>query len=102
MAETYDENFKAEMLDFKDQMLRFAEVAGQKFDGLASDIRGNSFRIDKVEQKLEHVEQNLTNRINEVEHKLSSKFDQVAEKVVDHELRIRKIEGAPATSPTVN
>ena len=93
MAETFDDNFKAEMLDFKDQMLRFVEVAGHKFDGLASDIRDNSFRIDKVEQI-------LSKRIDDLDRTISSKLDQVTEKVVDHEKRLRSLEGDAPASPS--
>ncbi|MBK9528440.1 MAG: hypothetical protein IPO41_09020 [Acidobacteria bacterium] len=95
MAEALDDDFKAEMLDFKAQMLRFVKVTEQKFDGLASDVRDNSFRIDKVEQK-------LGQRIDDLDRKLSAKLDQVAEKVVDHEKRLRSIESDATTSPTIN
>ena len=94
MAETLDNNFKAEMLDFKNQMLRFVEVAGHKFDGLASDIRDNSFRIDKIEQKIDVLDQKVT--------MISTKIDQVTEKVVDHEKRLRTIEDREPASPAVN
>lgn len=116
MAENFDDDFKAEMLDFKAQMLRFVGVAEQKFDGLSSDVRENSFRIDKVEQNLDRVEKNLGNSIDGVEQNLgqkvdvldqkadliSSKLDQVTGKVVDHEKRIRNLEGNAATSPTIS
>ena len=94
MAETFDNDFKAEMLDFKDQMLRFVEIASHKFDGLASDVRENSFRIDKVEQKIDVLDQKVS--------LISSKMDQVTEKIVDHERRLRSLEGEAPASPAVN
>ncbi len=88
---TSDQQFRDEMLDFKAQMLRFVEIAGQKFDGLASDIRGNSFHIDKIEQKLDNLDEKVS--------LMSTKIDQVTEQIVSHEKRLRAIEGA---RPTVN
>jgi|CXWL01.1.fsa_nt_gi RecB family exonuclease len=109
MAETFDDDFETEMLDFKDQMLRFAKVAEQKFDGLSSDVRENSFRIDKVEQNLssriDRVEVQLGQKIDVLDRKvgmISSKLDQVTEKVVDHEKRIRNLEGNATTNPPIN
>lgn len=34
---------------FKSDVMRFIEVATQKFDGLATDVRTNSFKLDKLE-----------------------------------------------------
>lgn len=82
------------MLDFKRQMLRFVEVANQKFDGVMSDIRGNSFRIDKVEQKLDVLDRKV--------EPLSSKLDQVIEKVISHEKRLRVLEDNSIPNSTVN
>ncbi|MFZ1699921.1 MAG: hypothetical protein WBO10_00560 [Pyrinomonadaceae bacterium] len=97
-----EDEFRNEMLDFKTQMLRFVDVAGQRFDGLASDIRENSFRLDKVKQRLTTVDQNLSERINLLDQKLSSKLDQVAEKVIDHENRLLRLEESEPASPAVN
>lgn len=35
--------------EFRSRMLRFAEIADQKFDGVNSDIITNSYRLDKYE-----------------------------------------------------
>jgi len=79
---------------FKSEVLKFIEVANQKFDGLTSDIRDNLFQIDKVDQKIDVIDRKLS--------VISSKMDQVTEKVVDHEKRIRSIEGDASTIPRVN
>lgn len=57
-GQTSDKQFKAEMLDFKSAMLdfktevmRFVEVANQKFDGLTADVRTNSFKLDRLESE---------------------------------------------------
>src|SRR5258708_1117921 len=50
-----DNEFKSEMLEFKSQFARFAEVAEQKFDGLIADVRTNAIRLDKLEQRIEHL-----------------------------------------------
>ena len=72
MAEIFDNDFNAEMLDFKDQMLRFVEIANQKFDGLTSDVRTNSFKLDRLENRLESGLNSVEERINKVETKLDN------------------------------
>ncbi len=101
MSNEIDAQFRDEMLDFKRQMLRFVEMANQKFDGLASDLRSNSFRIDKLDQKVGVVEQKL-DRIDLKVGGVETKLDLVVEKVVDHERRLRGIENERPTSPAVN
>ena len=95
MAENEAENqFRYEMLDFKRQMVRFVEVSTQKFDGIISDLRNVSFRMDKLGQKVDVLDGKVTT--------VSSKIDQVTDKVILHEKRLRVIEEESSESPTVN
>ena len=98
-----DEQFREEMLDFKDQVLKFVEVSNQKFDGLTADIRTNSFKIDHLENQLENGLTQMENRLDRVEKKLdgvtldvkqlSAQFTDVAGLVIkDHHPRINRIE----------
>ncbi len=65
-----DEQFKAEMM-------RFIEVANQKFDGLTSDVRSVGFRLDKVESKMD----NLEARLDGFEKRTDARFDRIDEKL---------------------
>lgn len=47
-----DPQFKAEMLEFKTEMMRFVDTATKKFDGLTSDVRTNSFKLDKLDAEI--------------------------------------------------
>jgi len=78
MAEDISEElFRKEMLDFKERMLRFVEVADHKFDGLSSDIRTATVRLDKIEYRFDHIEERFD--------RLETKVDQIVSKVVRHE-----------------
>ena len=114
MAETLDDNFKAEMLDFKSEMLdfkvqvlRFVEVANQKFDGLTSDLRSTSIRLDKLEQRIEALDSkfdSLATIVKEIRSDLkilTSQFNKVGslsiqdhERVNNLELRVADLESA--------
>lgn len=99
MAENESENlFREEMLDFKRQMLKYVEVSNHKFDGIASDVRDVSFRLDKVEQKLGHQIEVLDGKVTLI----TSKLDQVIDKVISHEKRLRTLEEENPASPAVN
>mgnify|MGYP006216438507 CR=1 FL=1 len=56
---------------FKSDVLRFIEVAMQKFDGLTSDLRSNSFKIDRMESKVDQIETKV-DRVESDLKKLSS------------------------------
>ena len=102
MAETSDMDFKAEMLDFKDQMLRFVEIAGHKFDGLSSDVRTNAFTLDRLEAQSARNFGNHDKRFDMVETKLEIlreqirmvdvKVGEVASKVIEIDKRLTVIE----------
>ena len=97
-----DDDFKEQMLDFKTEMMRFVEVANQKFDGLTSDVRSVGFRVDKVEAKIDNFESRMNrvegkldnfekgtearfNRIDEKLDVMSKQFRAVTEKVFENE-----------------
>jgi len=44
---------------FKSEVMRFIEIANQKFDGLTTDVRSNTFKLDHLESKLDHLESGL-------------------------------------------
>lgn len=92
MAENIsDEKFKAEVM-------RFIEVANQKFDGLSVDVRSTNFRIDKLENKfdlmgekvdsLTHVIRDLSGDVKSMSGHISSAIP----KIIDHEERLRSVE----------
>ncbi|MGH9946860.1 MAG: hypothetical protein ACRD6X_06660 [Pyrinomonadaceae bacterium] len=74
MAEEITDNqFKSDMLDFKTEMMRFVEIASMKFEGIAADLRTNSFRFDKLEAKIDHLDKTINQidtKINNAENKL--------------------------------
>lgn len=77
MADSDSETqFREEMLDFKRQMLKYVEILNQKFDGIISDLREISFRVDRSGQKLEVLDRKVT--------LVTSKLDQVIDKVISH------------------
>ena len=49
--------FKLEMLQFKTEMMRFAETASKKFDGLTADVRTNSFKLDKFDARFDILDE---------------------------------------------
>ena len=44
---------------FKSEVMRFIEVANQKFDGLTVDVRSNTFKLDHLESGLKRVEEKV-------------------------------------------
>ena len=51
---------------FKAEVIRFIDVANQKFDGLAEGLRTNTFKLDHVDNRLGRVEE----KVDRVEEKL--------------------------------
>lgn len=67
MAENIsDEKFKSEMLEFKTDVTRFIEVADHKFNGLTDDVRTNGYRLDKLENRIEQIEQTHGEKLDTV------------------------------------
>ncbi len=79
-----DEKFKAEMM-------KFIEVANQKFDGLTSDIRSNSFKLDRLESKLDHIDTDVKDLTSNVKT-FSKQFDDVGSLAIKDSGRITKLE----------
>ncbi len=99
MAEEISDNqFKSDMLDFKAQMMRFVDIAEKKFDGLTSDIRTNSFKMDRLEQGFDQ----LGRRFDQLEGKfevlgeqsrmIDIKVDEVASKLMEIDKRLMVVE----------
>jgi peptidoglycan hydrolase CwlO-like protein len=89
--EITDGEFKAEMLDFKTEVMRFVEIANQKFDGLTADIRTNSFKLDRVETGLENVKAELKDLSSEVKT-VSGQFRDVGVMAIKDNQRITNVE----------
>ncbi len=108
-----DDQFREDMMDFKDQMLKFVDVANHKFDGLTSDVRTNTFKLERLEngqkqlengqkqlehgqKQLEHGQKQLTEKLDRVASDLkalSGQFADVAGMVIrDHHPRIDRLE----------
>lgn len=97
-----DEEFKSEMLDFKSRLTRFTEIAEQKFDGLIADVRTNSIRLDKLEQRIEHLASDhggkldaISAMINELSSELktlTSQFNKVGSVAIRDTQRIDQLE----------
>lgn len=114
--EISDTQFKAEMLEFKTEMLRFVNTAAKKFDGLTADVRTNSFKLDRLEMefgngldRLGTEVGNLTRKSEEhdkrfdlldekfaIQHEqiriLDTKIDDVASKVIEIDKRMTVVE----------
>ncbi len=79
--------------EFKSRMLRFVEVADQKFDGLTSDIRSNSYRLDRFGTKIDALGkeiENLTTAVRDLAGTpgtVSKQFAAVTSKVIEHDQR---------------
>jgi outer membrane murein-binding lipoprotein Lpp len=76
--EVADNEFKAEMLEFKTEMSEFATemrqfvvVATQKFDGLTADVRTNGIRLDKLEQRIEHLASDHGEKLDRIAARIS-------------------------------
>jgi hypothetical protein len=85
--------------DFKSQMLRFVDVANQKFDGITSDVRTNSYRMDKFETKIDSLGveiQHLTDAVHDLANTagvVSKQFAAVTSKVFEHDQRLNGLDG---------
>lgn len=89
--EISNSEFKAEMLEFKADVMRFVEVASQKFDGLTADVRTNAFKLDRLENGLSRVEEKLDRVTSDVKI-LSGQFNDVAGMAIDDHKGIGKLE----------
>ena len=95
MDKISDEKFKADVM-------RFIEIANQKFDGLASDGRTNGFKLDRLEAESARIIGDQGKRFDIVETKLQIlreqirmvhvKVDDVASKVMEIDKRLMVIE----------
>jgi chromosome segregation ATPase len=65
---------------FKSEVIRFIQVANQKFDGLAEGLRTNTFKLDHLENRLGRVEEKVE-RVEEKVGRLEGKVERVEEKV---------------------
>lgn len=61
-----DDKFKSEMLEFKTEVIRFVEIADHKFNGLTDDVRTNGYRLDKLENRIEQLEQNHGEKLDTI------------------------------------
>jgi outer membrane murein-binding lipoprotein Lpp len=88
--------------EFKSQVLEFIGVANQKFDGLIVDVRSNSVRLDKLEQRIEHLAQDHGARFDAIALKirelssdlktLTSQFNRVGSLAIGDTERINQLE----------
>jgi hypothetical protein len=78
---------------FKSDVMRFIEVAAQKFDGLIADVRTNSFKLDRLETKIDSVEGRLETKIDSVEGRLETKLDSVEKGVAVLTSEVRLLGG---------
>jgi len=77
---------------FKADVIRFIEVANQKFDGLIADVRTNAFKLDRLENGINQVAEKLDSVASDVKS-LSGQFTDVAGMVIrDHPPRIERLE----------
>ncbi len=100
--EISDRQFKTEMLEFKNEMMRFVDTAGKKFDGLTADVRTNTFTLDRLEAQTARNFGNQDKRFDTVETKLEIlreqirmvdvKVGEVASKVIEIDKRLIVIE----------
>lgn len=86
-----DDQFKSEMLEFKTEVMKFVEVANHKFNGLTSDIRTNGFKLDKVENGLNRVEEKLEGVSTDL-RQLSRQFNDVGGMAIKDSGRIEELE----------
>ena len=94
--------FQSEMLEFKSRFARFAEVAEQRFDGLIADVRSNAIRLDKLEQRIEHLASDHSGKLDQIAGKikelsadlntLTSQFNQVGSVTLEDTQRIDQLE----------
>ncbi len=51
---------------FRSDVMRFIEVANQNFDGLTAEIRTNTFKLDRLENELNHLAEKLNRLVSDV------------------------------------
>src|ERR1044071_9036427 len=88
--------------EFKTNVTRFIEVANQKFDGLTADVRTNSIRLDKLDQRIEHLAFDHGNKFDAIAKMLrdlstevktlASQFNQVGAMAIKDNGRITELE----------
>lgn len=83
--------FKTEMSDFKTEVMKFVEVANHKFDGLTADVRTNAFKLDKLENGLNRVEEKLEGVSTDLKQ-LSRQFNDVGGMAIKDSARIDELE----------
>jgi maltodextrin utilization protein YvdJ len=96
--EISDQQFKAEIMEFKAAMLRFVDTANMKFDGLSSDVRTNSYKLDKFEAEFGRIDK----RFDIVEDRfavqgeqlriIDGRLNDVISKVVEIDKRLMVVE----------
>ena len=84
---------------FKSDVMRFIEVAHQKFDGLTTDVRSNGYRIDKLEattnSRFDRLDQNIEVMADKLSL-MSKQFTAVTGKVMDNDHRLDDLESRVA------
>lgn len=84
MPEIPDEKFKSEVM-------KFIEVANQKFDGLVSDVRTNTYKLDKLENDVRRVSEQVSSTASDV-RVLSGQFQDVASLTMKDHSRVDNLE----------
>lgn len=83
---------------FKSEVIRFIEIANHKFDGITSDIRTQSFRIDKLEPRFDQTDEKINTLVNVILDlsgsikTVSSQVGSVVSKVIENEERLERLE----------
>ncbi len=83
---------------FKSEVIRFIEIANHKFDGITSDIRTQSFRIDKLEARFDQTDEKINTLVNVILDlsgsikTVSSQVGSVVSKVIENEERLERLE----------
>lgn len=83
---------------FKSDVLRFIDIATQKFDGLTSDIRTNSFKLDRLEAKVVQHDKRFDlldgklDVLSEQSRMIDLKVNEVASKLMEIDKRLMVVE----------
>jgi archaellum component FlaC len=78
---------------FKADVMRFLEIANYKFDGLISDVRTNSFKLERLETKFDGLETKFDGLETKIDG-LETKFDGLETKVDGLETKISQVENS--------
>jgi chromosome segregation ATPase len=73
---------------FKSEVMRFIEVANQKFDGLTTDVRTNGYRLDKLDARFDKLDAKL--------EMVSGRQNDVIPKVIGIQKTVNRISDAQA------